>query len=70
MRIIKTQQDVEVLSRAGVLPAPMLEHVDSYFRQLDVALQVDEEEMFGLERHGYIVVLEAGDNVSDLGTSG
>jgi hypothetical protein len=48
----------------------MLEHVDGYFCQLEVALQVDEEKKFCLDRHGYIVVLETGDNVRDLGTSG
>lgn len=52
MRIINTWQEVEVLSRAGVLPAPILEHVDGYFRQLEVVLQVDEEELFYLDRHG------------------
>ena len=70
MRIIKTQQDVEVLRRAGVLSAPLLEHVDNYFSQLEFSLQDDEEETLCLERHGYIVVLEAGDNVCNLGNVG
>lgn len=70
MRIIEIQQDVKVLHRAGVLPLPMLEYVESYFRQLEVALQGDEEETFCLNRYGYIVVLEAGDNVRDLGNVG
>ncbi|WP_442600558.1 hypothetical protein [Paenibacillus sp. KN14-4R] len=70
MRIIKTYQDVEFLRRAGVLPAPLFKHVDGYFRQLEVALRVDEETTFCLNRHGCIVILEAGDNVRDLGIFG
>lgn len=66
MRTIKIRQDIDSLRRDGTMPAALSEHIDGYFRQLEVALQVDEETTFCLDRQGCIVVLEAGDNVRDL----
>jgi hypothetical protein len=34
MRIIKVQQDFDILRRAGVLPAALLDQVEEYFNQL------------------------------------
>ncbi|MEC0371144.1 hypothetical protein [Paenibacillus chibensis] len=70
MRIIKTQQDFDVLRRVKALPAVLLDQVEDYFQQLRDE-QVDElESEFCLGMRGYIVVLEAGDNVRDLGNVG
>jgi hypothetical protein len=67
MRIVKTQQDFDVLRRAGALPTAFLDQVEDYFNQLKVELEDEAESEFRLGRHGYIAVLEAGDNVRDLG---
>lgn len=69
MRTIKTQQDINTLQSVKFLPEAFLEHIDKYLRQLEAALANDEE-VFSLEHHGYIVLLEAGDNVRDLGNVG
>jgi hypothetical protein len=70
MRIFKTQQDFDVLRHTVALPAALLEQVESYFNQLMVELGDEAESEFRLDRYGYIVVLEAGDNVRDLGNVG
>lgn len=66
MRIIKTQQDLDVLHHTEALSSALLDQVEDYFVQLKG--EVGSE--FCLGRSGYIVVLEAGDNVSDLGNVG
>ncbi|TDF88860.1 hypothetical protein [Paenibacillus piri] len=70
MRVIKTKQDIVILCRAEVLPSALLNQIEDYFNQLRVELEDGEESEFHLGRHGYIVVLEAGDNVRDLGNVG
>ncbi len=70
MRIFKTQQDFDVLRHAGVLPAALLVQVEDYFKQLMIELEDEAEGEFRLGMNGYIVVLEAGDNVRDLGNIG
>ncbi|MFE0555073.1 hypothetical protein ACFW1P_03925 [Paenibacillus sp. NPDC058910] len=70
MRIITTHQDLNVLRRAGALPAALLDQVEDYFNKLRLELENDAGSEFRLGRHGYIVFLEAGDNVRDLGSVG
>jgi len=41
MRIIKTQQDFDVLQRVGALPETLLDQVEDYFNQLKVELEDD-----------------------------
>ncbi|AJS58583.1 hypothetical protein [Paenibacillus sp. IHBB 10380] len=60
MRIIKTQQDIDVLRRARALPAALLDQIEDYFLQLRDELEDEVGSEFCLERHEYIVVLEAG----------
>lgn len=67
MRIIKRQQDLVILRRVGALPAALLDQVEDYFNQLSVELEGEAESPFCLGENGYIVLLEAGDNVHDLG---
>jgi hypothetical protein len=70
MRIIKIQLDIDVLRRARALPASFLNQIEYYFNQLRVELEDEAESEFRLGRHGYIVVLEVGDNVRDLSNVG
>lgn len=66
MRIIKTQQDFDVLRHAGATPAVLLDQVEDYFQQLRDELEDEDRSEFRLGRSGYIVILEAGDNVRNL----
>ncbi|NEW09735.1 hypothetical protein GK047_27825 [Paenibacillus sp. SYP-B3998] len=70
MRIIKTKQDILILRRAEVLPAEFLDQVEDFFLQLRDELDDEDENEFCLSRHGYIVVLETGDNVRGLDSVG
>ena len=70
MRIIKTKQDIAILRRAEVLPEAILAHVKDYVNQLSVELEDEAENQFRLGKNGYIVLLEAGDNVRDLSNVG
>lgn len=70
MRIIKMQQDIFVLRCARALPLVLLEQIEDYFQQLRNELNNESKSEFRLDGHGYIVVLEAGDNVRDLGSVG
>lgn len=70
MRIIRTKQDINFLRSAEVLPAPLLDHVEDYFGQLRIEMEDEAESHFRLGEIGYIVLLEVGDNVRDLGNVG
>jgi hypothetical protein len=70
MRIIKTQKDFDTLRRTSALPAALLDQIEDYFLHLRDELEDDFESDFCLDRLGYIVVLEVGDNVHDLGNVG
>jgi hypothetical protein len=70
LRFIKTKQDIDFLRRAEVLPVALLDQVEDYFNQLRVELEDEAEGEFRLGKNGYIVLLEAGDNVRDLGIVG
>lgn len=60
MRIIKTQQDIDMLYRFGAV----LVQVEGYFLQLRDEQENKDGNGFCLGRHDYIVVLEAGDKAS------
>ncbi|MDB5054114.1 MAG: hypothetical protein JWM44_2164 [Bacilli bacterium] len=70
MRIIKAQQDFDILRRTGVLPVALLDQVEDYFNQLRVEQEDEDSSVFRLNERGYILVLEAGDNIRDLGNVG
>ena len=70
MRIIKTEQDIVFLRRAEVLPEALLDHVEDYFNHLRIELEDEADSQFRLDENGYIVLLEEGDNVRDLGNVG
>lgn len=58
------------MRRAEVLPAMLLFQIEEYFKQLEEELGDETGKEFRLDHNGYIVVLEAGDNVRDLGNVG
>lgn len=64
------KQDIVILRRTEVLPAALLVQVEDYFNQLSVELEDEAESQFRLGENGYIVLLEAGDNVRDLSNVG
>ncbi|MCT1404114.1 hypothetical protein M4D81_34495 [Paenibacillus sp. p3-SID867] len=70
MRIIVTCQDLKLLRHAKAIQLELLDPVQDYFNQLRVELEDKAKGEFRLGRDGYIVVLEAGDNVCDLGNVG
>ena len=69
MRIIKTKKDLDVLKESGQIAEDYLKEIESYFKQLHQALgeRVDGDLVkiseFSLTDHGYIVILEEGDNL-------
>ena len=67
MRTIKTEEDLQVLERAQVLPQPLFAYLTREFHRLQQALSdPDDDAPFDLYDHGYMVLLEPGDNVRDL----
>ncbi|MDQ0087826.1 hypothetical protein J2T12_001232 [Paenibacillus anaericanus] len=70
MRIIETKNDIVNLRRAEVLPSAFLIHVEDYFNQLRTELEDEAEHQFNLGENGFIVLLEMGDNVRDLRSTG
>lgn len=69
MRIIQTQQDLNSLRSANLSP-PLLAHIEHYFSQLKEMHGDTEDTLFSLQKHGYIVILEPGDNLYDLSIVG
>lgn len=69
MRIIQTQQDLNSL-RSASLSLPLLTHTEYYFHQLKAMHGDTEDTLFSLQKHGYIVILEPGDNLYDLSIVG
>lgn len=70
MRIVKSQQDFDILRRARALTTAFLDLIEDYFLQLMVELKDEDAGEFRLGMNGYFVVLEAGDNLRDLGNVG
>ncbi|MBT2289498.1 hypothetical protein J7E73_10210 [Paenibacillus albidus] len=69
MRTIQTQQDLTSLS-SSILNPPFLSHIENYFSQLKEMHSDTEDTLFSLQKHGYIVILEPGDNLYDLSIVG
>lgn len=71
MRIIQTLHDLEVLKSACVLDNRYIEHLQNYFKNLMEEFRESEsEEDFSLEQFGYIILIEKGDNCTNLQFSG
>lgn len=69
MRTIQTQQDLTSLSSSTLNP-PVLSLIERYFSQLKEMHGDTEDTLFSLQKHGYIVILEPGDNLYDLSIVG
>lgn len=69
MRTIQTQQDLTSLRSTSLSP-PLLSHIERYFSHLKEIHGDTEDTLFSLQRHGYIVILESGDNLYDLSIVG
>jgi hypothetical protein len=63
---VKTIQDVERMRGERALNPRYLEYVEELFGQLREALGDGDDGEFDLGPHGYVVVLEAGDDVRHL----
>ena len=71
MRTIKTQADLYCLRQAKALPNEFLSYLEEEFRLLIESFDFDgADEAFTLDMHGFIVVLEKGDNLLDLSVVG
>ncbi|WJQ81020.1 hypothetical protein [Brevibacillus brevis] len=67
MRIIKSVQDIQLLRKAQVLNLTFTTFLEEEFLGLKEAFDFDGlNENFTLDMHGYMVVLEKGDNLRDL----
>lgn len=66
MRTIKTEQDLKTLEEADALPESLLKYFQNEFQMFREALSALVDQTFDLYEHGYIVLLEPGDNVRDL----
>lgn len=69
MRTIQTQQDLTSLYSSSLTP-PLLSHIERYFSQLKEMHGDTEDTLFTLQKQGYIVILEPGDNLYDLSIVG
>jgi hypothetical protein len=65
--MIKRKQDIEIVRHGQVLPAALLFQLEDYFNQLRAEQEDEAKTDFRLGENGYIVLLEVGDNVHDLG---
>lgn len=71
MRIIKTKECLTKLKEANALNPLLLEYLEEYFQSLfETFAEGEPEEEFSLDRYGYIVILESGDNTKDLSSVG
>src|SRR5690625_4110598 len=66
MRTIKTAQDLKALEHADAIPDALLKYFQNEFQLFREALDGLVDQTFDLYPHGYIVLLEPGDNVRDL----
>ncbi|MGO0063488.1 hypothetical protein ACTID9_26390 [Brevibacillus fluminis] len=71
MRTIKTIQDIRSLQKARVFPEQFSKFLEDQFLELKEAFDFDGADMaFTLDLHGFMVVLEKGDNLRDLSIVG
>lgn len=67
MKIIKTMKDIEIMIEEQGLVQALLHHLQTYFLELHQSIEPDTDlNKFSLEDHGYLVILEAGDDVRNL----
>ncbi len=67
MRVIKALKDIQLLKKAKSLDQPYLDYLENQFFTLYFSLANNQPiQEFSLAEHGFLVVLEAGDNVRDL----
>lgn len=65
MKIIQTQQDINILHYAELFPA-LLPRIQQHFDHLLFTYSSENDTLFTLEKYGPIVILEPGDNLYDL----
>jgi len=71
MQTIKKLSDIERLRVRKLVDKNLLNHLETYFRELHGSLgNGDALEKFSLEEHGYIVILESGDDARGLADVG
>ncbi|WP_314303936.1 hypothetical protein [Brevibacillus parabrevis] len=71
MRTIKTIKDLKALRLAQVFSESFTGYLEEEFLGLKEAFDFDgADEAFTLDLYGYMVVLEKGDNLRDLGSVG
>src|SRR5690554_3733862 len=70
MLVIKNQRDVSRYQRREVLGPQFAAHLKGYLGYLQEELSVIDPGEYSVEDTGFIVVLEAGDDVRDLSTVG
>jgi hypothetical protein len=66
MRVIKNQDDVRLMAQAKAINPQFAEHLIQFFDELQADLEDMSPNTYRLEDTGYVVLLEAGDNVRDL----
>ena len=67
MFCIKTNEDINRLRKTQSLDGLYLDHIERFFLQLfDELSDTDDVDEFSLDDYGYMVILQAGDNVRDL----
>lgn len=69
MRIIQTKEDIQNLSNSNIPPF-LIDYIEGYFNQLAESLMDGHDTIFSLQKYGYIVILEAGDNLYNLNVVG
>lgn len=67
MKIVKNMKDLEQLTKKRLLSVSLIEHLKEYMVDLHQSLEHDcKLKDFTLEEHGYLVILEAKDDVRNL----
>lgn len=70
MRIIKSIDDVYVMSQAKAISPEFSKHLIKFFDDLQADLDDPEPDVYSIEECGHVIILESGDNVRDLSTIG
>ena len=72
MKTIKTLKDLQTLTTSNPkVSEPIIQHIEEFFLILSEALGPETStDEFTLEDHGYLVLLEQGDDLRNLKTVG
>ena len=70
MRVMKNQDDVGLMLKAEAITPGFAKHLTKFFDELQADLEELSPNTYSLEETGYVVLLEAGDNVRDLSEIG